>query len=79
MGFSVLDLSKLLMYQFHYEHMLKSYQKIDMCFTDTDSLLYETETQTVYDDMLRDQDLHDVSDYPTDHPNYSELESAWKV
>ena len=37
MGFSALDLSKLLMYQFHYEHMLKSYKKINMCSTDMDT------------------------------------------
>ena len=46
--------------------MLKCYQKIDMCFTDTDR-------QNLYDNMLRNQDLYDFSEYPTDHPNYSEM------
>ena len=44
-----------------------------MCFTDTDSLLFEIETPNIYEDMLRDQDLYDCSEYPTDHPTYSEM------
>ena len=43
-GFSVLELSKLLMYHFHYNHMLSKYTNINLCFTDTDSLLYEIQT-----------------------------------
>src|SRR6267154_2493228 len=41
-GFCVLELSKLLMYQFHYDHILKTYRnKAKLLFTDTDSLCYE--------------------------------------
>ena len=40
-GFSVLDLSKLLMYEFHYEKMRKWFNKIELCLTDTDSFLYQ--------------------------------------
>ena len=79
-GFSVLDLSKLLMYQFHYEKMLKNYKDINLCFTDTDSLLYEVnypETEkdpSIYKDMEGDDDF-DFSDYPFEHPLYS---TKWK-
>ena len=41
-GFSVLELSKLLMYRFHYEHILPRYcSNAKLLFTDTDSLCYE--------------------------------------
>ena len=69
-GFSVLELSKLLMYQFHYDKMLHKYQDIDLCFTDTDSLLYEVTTNDIYKDMKQDNDEYDFSEYPFLHPNF---------
>ena len=33
-------------------------------FTDTDSLVYETETEEVYEDFYKDKNLFDFSDYP---------------
>ena len=47
-GFSVLDLSKLHVYRFHYEKMLSMYENdVRLCFSDTDSLFYETK-QLIY-------------------------------
>ena len=69
-GFSILDLSKLLMYQFHYEKMLLQYQRINLCFTDTDSLLYEVFTTDIYADMYENKEEYDFSEYPFIHPNY---------
>ena len=68
-GFTVLELSKLHMYDFHYSHIMKKYgpQKAKLLFTDTDSLTYLIETDDVYQDMKQDQDLYDTSDYPKDH------------
>lgn len=67
-GFCVLDLSKLLMYEFHYDIMKQKYgSKATLCFTDTDSLLYHVETEDIYKDMAQTPDLYDTSDYPTDH------------
>ena len=48
-GFSILELSKVLMYDFHYNTMKKQYgDKIKLLFTDTDSLCYEIQTEDVY-------------------------------
>ena len=67
-GFSVLDLSKLLMYRFHYDKMIPKYgNNIDLCFTDTDSLLYEVRTKNIYEDMYEEKNLYDFSDYPFQH------------
>ena len=67
-GFSVLDLSKLLIYEFHYEKMMKKYSHINLCFTDTDSLLYKIETLDIYQYMYEAKDDYDYSEYPTTHP-----------
>ena len=62
-GMAILDLSKLLMYDFHYNYMLKTYN-IKLMFTDTESLFYEIKTDNVYEDLLKDKELFDYSDYP---------------
>ena len=71
-GFSVLDLSKLHMYKFHYEKMLSMYEdNVRLCFTDTDSLLYEIEAVDIFQDMAEYIDDYDFSDYPKDHHLYN--------
>ena len=71
-GFSVLELSKLAMFEFHYRHMEPKYgDNLKLCFTDTDSLLYEITTDDVYKDMQEDLHLYDTSDYPTTHSLHS--------
>ena len=40
-GFTVLELSKLEMYNFHYNFMKKKFEYLLLLFTDTDSLCYE--------------------------------------
>ena len=60
---AILDLSKLLIYDFHYNYMLKKYN-IKLMFTDTDSLCYEIKTDDVYKDLVQDKELFDNSDYP---------------
>jgi hypothetical protein len=71
-GFVVLELSKLHMYRFHYEHMRPKYgDKAKLLFTDTDSLTYDIETEDLYRDMASDAWLYDTSNYPKDHALYS--------
>ena len=62
-GFSILDLSKLLMYGFHYKYIKNKFDAI-LLFTNTDSLLYEIKTEDVYEDFYQNKDLFDFSDYP---------------
>ncbi|GFR05314.1 uncharacterized protein TNCT_3281, partial [Trichonephila clavata] len=70
-GFVILELSKVLMYNFHYNHIKKRYMdKANLLFTDTDSLTYETED--IYKDMGENLNIYDTSDYPQDHALYSE-------
>ena len=57
-GFSILNLSKLLMYEFHYK-CIKSKFNAKLLFTDTDSLVYEIKTEDVYEDFYQDKNLFD--------------------
>ena len=62
-GMAILDLSKLLMYDFHHNYMLNKYN-IKLMFTDTDSLFHEIKTDDVYKDLFQDKKIFDNSDYP---------------
>ena len=61
-GFSILDLSKLLMYKFHYDYIQYKFDA-KLLFTDTDSLVYEIKKADVYEDFYPDIDLFDFGEY----------------
>ncbi len=71
LGMSILDLSKTLMCRFHYEYVKPKWgDKVNLLFTDTDSLCYEIETDDVYEDIKSDVDKwYDTSNYDEDHPS----------
>ena len=70
-GMCILDLSKTLMYDFHYNYIKKKYgDKARLLFTDTDSLTYEIEAEDVYKDFWNDKDKFDNSDYPESSPYF---------
>ena len=64
-GFSILNLSKLLTYEFHYKYT-KSKSDAKLLFTDTDSLVYEIKIENVYEDFYGYKDFFDFSDYTLD-------------
>ena len=70
-GMAILDLSKTLMYDFHYGYILPKYgKKQKLLFTDTDSLCYEIQTEDFYKDISEDvEDYFDTSNFPKDHPS----------
>ena len=70
-GMCILDLSKTLMYDFHYKYIKKNYgDKAKLLFTDTDSLTYEIEAEDVYQKFWNDKDKFDNSDYPESSPYF---------
>ena len=70
LGQSILDLSKTLMYDFHYDYVKPKYgDNARLLFTDTDSLCYEIKTEDFYKDIADDVPAKfDTSNYPKDHP-----------
>ena len=71
LGMCILDLSKTIMYDFHYNYIKPKYgAKAKLLFTDTDSFLYEIETEDFYKDISGDvKDRFDTRDYPENHPS----------
>ena len=62
-GFIVLELSKWLMYDFHY-HFIKKNFDANLLFTDTDSLTYEIKSKDgVYEEFFKPKHLLDFSEY----------------
>ena len=70
-GQAILDLSKTLMFNFHYNYIQKKYKdRAELLFTDTDSLMYQIYTDDFYKDISHDVETKfDTSDYPPNHPS----------
>ena len=68
---TLLDLSKSLIYDFHYNYIKAKYEdNAKLLFTDTDALRYEIITKDFYKDINPDiEKRFDASEYPTNHPS----------
>ncbi|KAL4083532.1 hypothetical protein QTP88_028848 [Uroleucon formosanum] len=90
-GFAVLDISKTMMYDYHYNVMKAHYgDNIKLMYTDTDSLIYHINTTDFYVDLAANHNLldrmdtanlpHDHSCYISDrkkHPGADEPNDVW--
>ena len=55
LGQAILDLSKIVMYEFHYDYMVPKYgENLTLCYMDTDSLVYHIKTMDFYTDIADD-------------------------
>ena len=64
-GFTVLELKKWLMYDFHYSFIKKNFDA-ELLLTDTDSLTYEIKSEDVYEKFFKHKYLFDFRNYPED-------------
>ena len=81
LGMCILDLSKTLMYDFHYNYIKNKFNdKATLLFTDTDSLAYEIETGYFYQDIAGDvHEFFDTSNFPKGHSSGIEVGCNKKV
>ena len=55
-GICILELSKLAMYKFHYDYIKSKYgSKLRLLFTDSSNLVFEFETENVYDNFCKNK------------------------
>ena len=66
LGQAILDLSKIVMYEFHYNYMVPKFglEKLKLRYMDTDSLAYDIKTEDFYEDIANDVEVRfDTSGY----------------
>ena len=69
LGQAILDLSKTIMYEFHYDYMKRKYDEksLKLLYMDTDSLVYDIKTEDFYKDIAEDVETRfDTSGYEPD-------------
>jgi hypothetical protein len=69
-GMAILELSKLRMYEWYYDYFRHLYPEARVLYTDTDSLIIDIPTEDIYKEMNPKD--YDTSNYPKEHPLYSE-------
>ena len=71
LGQAILDLSKTIMYEFHYDYMKKKYNEVDfkLLYMNTDSLVYDIKTEDFYKDIADNVEARfDTSGYELNRP-----------
>lgn len=64
-GLAILDISKVVMYEFYYDYIKPKYgSNVSMCYTDTDSFVLHIKTDDFYTEMRSNLERYDTSDYP---------------
>ena len=70
LGLSILEISKILMYEFWYDHMKSKYDNnVKLCYMDTDSFTMDIKTNDFYKDIANDvENRFDTSNYEVNRP-----------
>ena len=68
-GMAILDISKIIMYRFHYDFIMKQYPTAKLLFTDTDSFCSQLPTENMYADIKGRDDWFDFLNYDVNHTN----------
>ena len=71
LGQAILDVSKIVMYEFHHDYIKHKYDddKLTLCYMDTDSLIHDIEMDDFYKDQAHDiKSRFDTSGYVPDRP-----------
>ena len=71
-GFAILDLSKILRYDFHYNYIKQKYPELTLLFTQTDSLKFQIQMVHVFEDFSVDEQMLDFSEYKKESPFYND-------
>ena len=70
LGLSILEISKILMYEFWYDYMKPKYDNnVKLCYMDTDSFIMNIKTNDFYKDIANDVECKfDTSNYEVNRP-----------
>ena len=70
LGLSILEISKILMYEFWYDYMKPKYgNNVKLCYMDTDSFIMSIKTEDLYKGIANDvEKIFDMSNYEVDRP-----------
>ena len=70
LGLSILEISKILMYEFWYDYMKPKYHdNVKLCYMDTDSFVMHFKTNDFYKDIASDvENRFDTSNYEVSRP-----------
>ena len=74
LGFSILEISKTLMYEFWYDYIKPKYQNnAKLCYMDIESFIIYIKTEDFYEDIANDvEERFDTSNYKVNRPLFTE-------
>ena len=76
-GMCILELSKVLMYEFNYDYIKNKYgNNSRLLLTEVDSLMYEIKSEDVFEDFSNDKEMFGFSNYSTKSKYY---DNSYKV
>ena len=75
LGLSILEISKILMYEFWYDYMKPKYDNdVKLCYMDTDSFIMNIKTNDFYEDMANDvENRFDTSNHEVNRSRRSSV------